>query len=161
VKPIRLAILAALALLPALAAAQNTIVLGGVNADPSAPVEVTADTLRVDQTTGRAVFTGEVLVGQGTMRMSAQEVEVIYIAETGDIARMLATGGVTLVTETEAAEADAADYDLTAGLLTLTGNVLVTQGQTVLSSERMVVNLADGTAQMEGRVRTVFQQGAN
>ena len=29
-----------------------------------------------------------------------------------------------------------------------------------LTSERMVVNLEDGTAQMEGRVRTVINQGS-
>lgn len=157
-KPIRLAAaLALLAVLPERAAAQG-FAFGGLNADPDAPVEVTSQTLRVNQATGRAVFTGDVLVGQGTMRLSAPEVEVIYDEESGDISRMLASGGVTLVTETEAAEAEAADYDLVAGTLTMTGNVLVTQGPNVLSSDSMVVQLDDGTAQMEGSVRTVLQR---
>jgi lipopolysaccharide export system protein LptA len=46
-------------------------------------------------------------------------------------------------------------------LLTLNGNVLLTQGQSALSADSMVLDLNAGTAQMNGRVRTVFQQDGN
>lgn len=141
--------------------AQTNINLGGLSADPNAPVEITADTLNVDQDSGTATFTGNVLIGQGDLRLSAGSVEVIYAAETGDIARLLARGGVTFVTATEAAEARTADYDLQSGLLTLEGDVLLTQGASALSAGRMVINLTAGTAEMSGRVKTVFQQGNN
>jgi len=148
--------------LPAQIMAQGTnITLGGINADPRAPVEVTADSLTVDQNTKSAVFTGNVVIGQGTMRISAGQVRVIYDNGSGDIGQLLASGGVTFVTETEAAEAAEADYNLTTGLLTLSGNVLLTQGASALSADRMIVNLRDGTAQMLGQVKTVFQQGGN
>ncbi|NBT31609.1 MAG: lipopolysaccharide transport periplasmic protein LptA, partial [Rhodobacteraceae bacterium] len=81
------------------------ITLGGINADPRAPVEVTADSLTVDQNTKSAVFAGNVVIGQGTMRISAGQVRVIYDNGSGDIGQLLASGGVTFVTETEAAEA--------------------------------------------------------
>jgi lipopolysaccharide export system protein LptA len=68
---------------------------------------------------------------------------------------------VTFVTATEAAEAESADYNLTDGTLTLSGNVLLTQGPSALSSDRMTINLKTGTARMDGRVRTVFNQGNN
>lgn len=150
---LRLVIL--LAILAAPAGAQ-TVGLGGLSADPSAPVEVTAETLSVDQSTGEATFSGNVVIGQGGLRLAAAEVTVLYSEATGEIARMQAAGGVTFVTETEAAEAEAADYDLESGLLTLTGNVLLTQGANALSSDRMVVDLGAGTARMEGGVRTIF-----
>lgn len=143
------------------AQAQTNIALGGISADPTAPVEITADSLTVDQDSRSAVFSGNVIIGQGEMRISAGEVKVIYSDATGDIARLLATGGVTFVTATEAAEAASADYDLTTGLLVLTGEVLLTQGPSAISADSMTVNLQEGTAQMEGRVRTVFQQGGN
>lgn len=146
-------------LLPLIAQAQTSIALGGISADPGAPVEVTADSLHVDQDSRSAVFSGNVVIGQGDMRISAAEVRVIYSDETGDIAQLLASGGVTFVTATEAAEAATADYNLTTGLLTLTGEVLLTQGASALSADSMIVNLTDGTATMQGRVRTVFQQG--
>lgn len=141
--------------------AQTNINLGGLSADPSAAVEVSADSLSVDQDSGTAIFAGNVVVGQGDLRLSAGEVQVIYSAETGDIAQLKASGGVTFVTATEAAEARGADYDLVAGTLVLRGDVLLTQGASALSADEMRVNLQTGSAQMTGRVRTVFQQGNN
>ena len=142
-------------------AAQTNIDLGGIDADPNAPVEVTADSLNVDQDTGTALFSGNVVIGQGELRLSAPEVRVTYAADTGDITRLQATGGATFATATEAAEAQTADYDLASGLLTLDGEVLLTQGQSALSADSMVLDLNAGTAQMQGRVRTVFRQDGN
>ncbi len=143
------------------ASAQTNINLGGISADPTAPVEVSADNLSVDQDSGTAIFSGNVIIGQGALRLSAGNVEVVYSDATGDIARLKATGGVTFVTATEAAEAQTADYDLTAGTLVLTGDVLLTQGASALSADKMSINLTTGNAEMSGRVRTVFQQGGN
>ena len=137
---------------------QTSVDLGGLSADPGAPVEITADSLRVDQASGTAVFAGNVVIGQGNLRLAAASVQVVYDDGSGDIARFRATGGVTIVTQTEAAEAAEADYDLTTGLLVLTGNVLLTQGPNALSAERMTIDVEAGTAQMDGRVRTIFQQ---
>ena len=152
---------ALLALVTAPVLAQTNISLGGLSADPDAPVEITADSLTVDQDTRSALFAGAVVIGQGDLRIAAARVEVNYNSDTGDIARLNASGGVTFVTATEAAESDRAIYDLTSGELTLSGNVLLTQGPNALSADRMIVNLSAGTARMEGRVRTVFQQGGN
>ena len=153
--------LAVLLFLPLAAQAQTDIALGGISADPNAPVEITADSLTVDQDSKSAVFSGNVVIGQGEMRISAAEVKVIYSDATGDIAQLLATGGVTFVTATEAAEAQSAEYNLTTGMLILSGEVLLTQGASALSADQMTVNLETGTAQMQGRVRTVFQQDGN
>ena len=160
----RLALSTALFLMcgPALTAAQGTdVAFGQGPTDSSLPVEVTSDSLRVDQTSGTAIFTGNVLVGQGQMRLSANEVRVEYVMvdgkSTGEIARVLATGDVTFVSGPEAAEGAAADYDLATGTMLMTGDVIMTQGQSVLSGERLVVNMEDGTGVMEGRVKTILQ----
>ncbi len=158
---IRLIIAMTAVLLAGAAYAQTNITLGGLTADPSAAVEIAADNLAVDQSSGSATFSGNVAIGQGDLRLSAATVRVIYSEDTGDIAQLIASGGVTFVTKTEAAEAANADYNLTTGQLTLSGGVLLTQGASALSADRMVVNLKSGTAQMSGRVRTVFQQGNN
>lgn len=146
-----------LALLPAgLAHGQTDLSLGRIATEADTPVEVTADSLQVDQDTGRAVFSGNVFVNQGDIRIRAGKVEVVYEAEGGAITRLVASGGITFATTAEAAEATAADYDIASGILVLTGDVLLTQGRNALSAERMTVNLRDGSAQLEGRVRTVF-----
>jgi len=86
---------------------------------------------------------------------------VVFDEAGNRIARLEASGGVTLVSGEEAAEAERADYDIDDGTVVMTGNVLLTQGPNALTSERMVVNLEGGTAQMTGRVRTVISQGAD
>lgn len=143
------------------AQAQTNVDLGGLTVDTSAPIEVTADSLTVDQDTGRAIFDGNVIIGQGALRVTAGRVEVVYRTDTSQIAELIASGGVTFVTEDEAAEAQQAQYDITTGTLVLEGEVLLTQGASAISAGRMVINVRDGTASMDGRVRTVLQQGGN
>jgi lipopolysaccharide export system protein LptA len=143
------------------AVAQTNIALGGLTVDTTAAIEVIADSLSVDQDTGIAIFDGNVMISQGDLRITAGRVEVVYGTDTSQIARLVATNGVTFVTATEAAEAQEADYDITTGTLVLSGEVLLTQGSSAISAGRMRINVADGTATMDGRVRTVLQQGGN
>lgn len=92
------------------------------------------------------------------MKLSADKVVVQYVqGSTQKIDSLDATGNVTLVSGPDAAEAKQAIYDVASGNVTLIGDVLLTQGQNVMSGEHMVVNLADGTAQMQGRIRSVLQ----
>lgn len=143
-------------------AGAQTVAFGGVKADTSAPVEVTADTLKVDQATGQATFTGNVLIGQGAMRLKAASVTVRY-AKGGQqkIEALNAAGGVTLVSGPDAAEASEAVYDVGAGTIALSGDAIVTQGKDVLAGDRIEVDLRSGTARVAGRVRTVLQPGGH
>lgn len=146
-------------MLPGSVMAQGAqVAFGGMQQDTSAPVEVTADQLEVNQTDGTALYTGNVVIGQGEMRLAAPRVLVVYAEAAGRIERLEATGGVTLVNGADAAEAERADYNIDAGTVVMSGNVLLTQGDNALTSEQMTVNLDDGTAQMSGRVKTVLQQ---
>lgn len=139
------------------ATAQETrVAFGTAPSDPSQPVEVTADSLGVNQADGSAEFSGDVLVIQGEMRMTADRVFVVYDSAASHIARLEATGGVVLVNGPDAAQSERAEYTIDSGVIVMTGNVLLTQGPSTLSSNRMVVNLTTGTAQMEGRVKTVL-----
>lgn len=156
--PLLLALLG-LGLIPSGAAAQAgsaSVAFGSLKGDPALPVEVTADQLRVNQADGTAFFTGNVLVGQGVMRMSSAELLVNYDAEGETITRMHATGGVTLVNGTETAEGDEAVYTLADGIVVMTGDVLLTQGSSAISGTLLTVDLNAGTGVMEGRVTTVF-----
>ena len=86
------------------AVAQTNIALGGLTVDTTAAIEVIADSLSVDQDTGIAIFDGNVMIGQGDLRITAGRVQVVYGTDTSQIARLVATNGVTFVTATEAAE---------------------------------------------------------
>ncbi len=141
------------------------VAFGGLKQDTSLPVEITSDQLQVNQADGTAVFTGNVVIGQGEMRLTADRVRVEYTTEnrdsTGRISRLLANGNVLLVNGAEAAEADAAVYTIDDGMVVMTGNVLLTQGQNALSSERMDIDLKTGTAIMKGRVKSILKTGSN
>ncbi|MFO1137923.1 MAG: lipopolysaccharide transport periplasmic protein LptA [Paracoccus sp. (in: a-proteobacteria)] len=149
-----------LALAAAPALAQNT---GFGNAqDTKLPVEVTSEQLSVDQKTGVATFTGKVVIVQGQMRLAADRVTVTYAqGDKRRISAMHAEGNVTMVSGEDAAESRAADYDVESGNVVLTGDVLMTQTGNVVAGEKVVVNLATGTAQASGRVRSVLQPGTN
>ncbi|MFP7569627.1 lipopolysaccharide transport periplasmic protein LptA [Marivita sp. S2033] len=137
------------------------VAFGTVQQDTSLPVEVSADALSVSQNDGSALFTGNVVIGQGEMRLSAPRVLVFYTENQSGVERLEATGGVTLVNGDQAAEANSAEYEVNRGTIRMIGNVLLTQGANTLVSDTMDVDLENGTAQMEGRVRTVFQSGEN
>jgi lipopolysaccharide export system protein LptA len=152
--------IALLGSVPAFAQGTN-VAFGTIRQDTTAPVEVTADNLAVDQATGKAVFEGNVLIGQGELRLSAQKVEVVYRSNSAGIASLEATGGVTLVSGADAAEASRADYNIDSGTIVMTGDVLLTQGPSVLTAQKMTVDLENGTARMSGRVKTILQTGSN
>ena len=139
-----------------------SIALGTAAFDKTQPVEVSADALSVDQQNGSAVFDGNVLVVQGEVRLSAGKVTVEYSTESNagsGISKLLASGGVTFVTASDAVEAEEAVYSLDAGTVRLSGSVLLTQGQNAISGDTLTINLSSGAGTMEGRVRTIFNTG--
>jgi len=143
------------------ALAQVNIGFGAVTHDANEPIEVTSDSLAIDQTSGEAVFSGNVVVVQGSLRLSAGEVIVRY-DEAGagrSVEQVIASGGVLVARGEDAAEGAEAVYRVAESMLTLTGDVLVTQGPTAISGDRMVVNMATGDGTVDGRVRTVLAPG--
>lgn len=140
--------------------AQGTqVAFGALQQDTSLPVEVTAENLSVDQATGMAVFTGNVIAAQGEMRLSSKRLVVVYREATEGIERLEATGDVVLVSGPDAAESERADYSIDEGVIVMRGNVLLTQGPSALTADKMTVQLDSGTAQMTGSVKTILQTG--
>lgn len=142
------------------AAAQSTqVAFGTIQQNDGLPVEVTADALSIDQNTGIAIFTDNVIIVQGEMRLSADKVTVNYDTEASGIARIEAVGNVILISGEDAAESERAEYNVDSGTIDMFGNVLVAQGPSAVTADKMTVRLSDGTAQMTGRVKTILQPG--
>lgn len=137
------------------------VAFGGIRGDPTLPVDVTSETLTISQKDGSAEFTGKVLVIQGAMRLSADQLRVEYKADKSGIARLFATGNVLLVNATDAAAADEAIYSVDLGQVVMTGNVRLTQGETILTAPKMTVDLKTGLGTLEGGVKTSFAPKAN
>ena len=131
------------------------IALSGLSVNPNAPVETSADMLEFDQATGTAIFKGNVVIIQDSMRLKADLVELLR-SDAGELSRMLARGNVLLATETEQGEAQEADYDIKNGILIMTGDAMMSQGQNTFLADRIKVDLDAGTAALNGNVRTVL-----
>ena len=66
-----------------------------------------------------------------------------------DIRRIEARGDVTVITKDQNASGDLGVYDLKAKTITLTGNVVVSQGKNVMHGDRVVVDTETGFARVE------------
>ena len=82
-------------------------------------------------------------------------------SEAGEIDQLNARGGVTVVTNKESAEAETAEYSLKNRTLVMNGNVLLSQGQIVMSSDSLQIDLNTGAAIVQGQVRTILSTGSN
>lgn len=145
--------------LPVPTLAQGPSLAFGSSENSDEPVEVEADNLSVNQKDGIAEFTGNVRIVQGEMKLNAPRVLVEYTEDQSGIERLEATGGVTIVSGADAAESEKADYRVQDRVIVMTGAVTIVQGPNTLNSDKVTINLDTGTAQMEGRVRTVLQSG--
>ncbi|MEM8822814.1 MAG: LptA/OstA family protein [Pseudomonadota bacterium] len=148
-------------ILPIAALAQDDTSVGFGNGDfdRGAPVEVAADNLEVDQNTGRAVLTGNVVIVQADLRLSADVVVVDYTTTGPDrrIERMHATGDVLIVAGEDAAEGAEATYIIGTSEIMMSGDVVVTQAGNVLAGDELAVNLESGSGVVTGRVRSTLQ----
>jgi lipopolysaccharide export system protein LptA len=130
--------------------------------DPDQPVEISSESLSVDQAANTATFRGSVVVGQGALRLAAEEVLVQYGEGPDGVTRVefiRAAGDVTVTNGAEAAEAQEAVYRVGPGTIEMTGEVIVTQGPNAVSGDRLTIDLAGGVANIEGRVQTIIIPG--
>lgn len=112
-------------------------------------------------------LTGRAEMTQGGNRLRADR--LTFVTADGDLRRAEANGAVYFVTPEQTMRGDRAIYDLGTGEVTVTGDVILTQGENVVTGGRLVYSVATGNARMEGgptaqgnRVRGVFYpQGAN
>jgi lipopolysaccharide export system protein LptA len=65
-------------------AQETNVAFAGLKTDVSQPVQIDADQLSVNQETGIATFSGNVIVVQGDMRLQAGEVTIRYSADNRD-----------------------------------------------------------------------------
>jgi len=81
---------------------------------------------------------------------------------SSQISKLEASGGVTVVQKDQTATGDRALFDMKSNIVTLLGNVLVSQGPNVMRGEKLVVDLTTGVSRVDagsGPVRMLIQQG--
>ncbi len=119
--------------------------------DTDAPVDVAADRIEVQDRADRAIFSGNVDVRQGSLRLNSERLTVAYSNTGGiEIRRLEASGGVTLRSPSETARSQFAIYDLDQRLVTMIGGVTLTRGANNVQGARLVLDLDSGRAVMDG-----------
>ena len=119
--------------------------------DTSAPVDVAADRIEVQDRADRAIFSGHVDVRQGDLRLSTARLTVAYANAGGiEIKRLEAAGGVQLRSPSETASSQFAIYDLDRRLVTMIGGVTLNRGESHVEGGRLVLDLDSGRAVMDG-----------
>jgi lipopolysaccharide export system protein LptA len=143
------------------------------------PVKIESLTLEVRDKQHQATFAGNVKLTQGDTTIQCKSLVVFYedsapaapaasakgapapaataqkAATPGfgggnqQIKRVEARGDVLVTQKDQTAKGEIGVFDIKTNNITLTGNVVVTQGTNVLSGERMVVNLTTGVTTVE------------
>jgi len=135
---------------------------GNFKTDPSAPVDIAADRLDVDDQAKLAVFSGTVEAQQAGFVLEAAELAASYsgsagLAGAGDaikpdaqqaaarLTRIKAKKNVVVTSkEGQKATGDWADYDTKANTVTLGGDVVMTQGKNIVRGTKLVIDMTSG-----------------
>lgn len=126
--------------------------------DADAPVSFGADS--GEYTSEGFALRGRAEVVQGRNRLRANALQGFTTG--GDLRRIEASGDVYFVTPDQTMRGDRAVYDLTNDTVVVTGDVILTQGQNVLTGARLTYNTRTEQARIEGgsgqggRIRGVF-----
>ncbi len=142
--------------------------LQGFSQNHDQPVHIEAATLEVRDKDKMATFSGDVRVTQGDTNLRCKTLKVFYEQDdaNGDkskslkaatpgpggqqrIKRLEARGGVVVTQKDQTATGETGVFDMKSNTVTLTGTVVMTQGQNVLRGDRLVVNLTSGVSRVE------------
>jgi lipopolysaccharide export system protein LptA len=114
---------------------------------------------QVSRTPTALSLRGRAELTQGENRIRADRVEAAVV--DGGLARVEATGNVYFVTPEQTIRGDRATYTPANDTIVLTGDVILTQGENVMTGGRLTYNTRPGAAEMDGageggRVQGVF-----
>jgi lipopolysaccharide export system protein LptA len=148
--------------------------LQGFSQNRDQPVRIRAAVLEVREKDKIATFTGDVHVVNGDTELRCKALTVFYDDDGGakvmkavdsgpggerQVKRIEAKGGVTVVQKDQNAAGDTAIFNMRDNTVTLVGNVIVTQGGSVMRGQRLVVDLTSGVSKMD-RADVLLPRGA-
>lgn len=145
---------------------------GAVDVDTTLPIEIEADKLLVMQEDTLAVFTGNVEAKQGNIYLRSYEMKVHYRPKKeknekqNAVERIDVKGDVMLSTPKETASGDKGYFKVDERIIVLTGNVTLTQNDTIVQGNNLYYNMKTGRSEIKSnsedngtnsRVRMVTQ----
>lgn len=133
----------------AFGAATATQGIAGFNSDQ--PVNYAADQIELQDKQNRVVLSGNVVIDQGDLRLTAARTTVAYTNMGGvKIQRIDATGGVVVTRGNERASGAAGVYDFNRRVIVLSGGVHLQRGTDTLNGGRLTMDLKSGLSTVDG-----------
>ena len=123
--------------------------------DVDAPITFDADKLDVRDNAAQALLTGSVRIVQGTMTLTADQVKLFYTRTGGkdpQVDRLDAQDHVVLTSPSERATGRYGIYDVTQRVVTMSGDVVLTRGESVLRGQRLTIDLDSGRSTLDAGV---------
>ena len=115
------------------------------------PVNYAADRIELQDRQNRVVLSGDVVITQGDLRLTAGRTTVSYTdAGSLRIQRIDATGGVTVNRGNETARGNAGVYDFKRRVIVLSGGVALRRGGDTLNGGRLTIDLNSGLSSVDG-----------
>ena len=115
------------------------------------PVSYAADRIELQDRQNRVVLSGDVVITQGDLRLTAGRTTVSYTdAGTLRIQRIDATGGVVVTRGGERAQGSAGVYDFNRRVIILSGGVALRRGGDTLNGGRLTIDLNSGLSSVDG-----------
>ena len=117
-----------------------------------APVDFSADRMDLQDKQDRAVLSGNVVVTQAELRLTADRTLMAYTnTDKLTLQRVDATGHVVVTRPDERASGDVAVYDLNRKLVTMVGHVTLSRNNgDNLNGGRLVIDLNSGLSSIDG-----------
>ena len=127
----------------------NAQAIAGHNSN--APVNYAADRIELQDRQNRVVLSGDVVIRQGDLRLTAARTTISY-DNSGQITiqRLDATGGVVVTRGNERASGSSGIYDFNRSVIILTGGVELNRGGDRLDGGRLVIDLNSGLSSVDG-----------
>src|SRR5690606_29681522 len=125
------------------------------------PVNYAADRIELQDRQKRVVLSGDVVITQGDLRLTAGRTTVAYTdAGALRIQRIDATGGVTVTRGNESARGAAGVYDFNRRVIILSGGVALRRGSDTLNGGRITMDLNSGLSTVDGQGGTSGAPGS-
>ena len=124
------------------------------------PVNYAADRIELQDRQNRVVLSGDVVITQGDLRLTAGRTTVSYTdAGSLRIQRIDATGGVVVTRGNERAQGNVGVYDFNRRVIVLSGGVGLRRGGDTLNGGRLTIDLNSGLSSVDGTGATGSQGG--
>jgi lipopolysaccharide export system protein LptA len=140
--------------LPLLLALAATGAVAQSHHDSSAPIDFSAGHGELQDKANQAILSGGVVIRQAEMTLKAARVTVSYTGRIIDgspqASRLSAAGGVTVTRPGQSARGNYGVYDLNRHVITMVGDVTLTQGGNTVNGGRLTIDLDTGRAVIDG-----------